>query len=77
MVRRLECPVEGCTWARNEEAGSIFKTEDDYKTLDQALKAMELHVEGHKLGTVAMIPAPPAVQSQNQSRIPKSISPKV
>ena len=77
MVRRLKCPVEGCTQGEDEEAGSVFKTEEDYETLDQALKVMELHMKGHELGTAAMMPAPPAAQSQNQSRIPKSISPKV
>ena len=69
--------MEGCTQGRNEEAGSVFKTEDDFKTLDQALKAMELHVVGHKLGAAALIVGHPAIQNQSQSRIPKSISPKV
>ena len=77
MVRRLKCPVEGCTWGENEDTGGVWKTEDDYETLDQAQKAMEMHLEGHRLGNAAPIPAPPAVQGQNQSRIPKSISPKV
>ena len=77
MVRRLKCPVEGCTWGNYEEAGGVWKTEDDYKMLDQAQKAMDQHLEGHRLGTAAPIPTPPAVQGQNQSRILKSISPKV
>ena len=74
MKRRLDCPVEGYTRGRNAEAGGVFKSEDDYEMLDQALKAMELHMEGHKLGTAAHILAPPVVQSQNQNRIPKSVS---
>ena len=75
MVRRLACPVVGCTWGEGVEAGGIFKTEEDYDTLDQALRMMELHVKGHKLGAAASTPAPPV--NQNQSRILKSVSPKV
>ena len=44
MVRRLTCPVEGCTRGEDGEVGSVFKTEEDLETLDQALKMMELHV---------------------------------
>ena len=59
------------------EDGSVFKTKGDYETLDQALKVLELHVKGHELGAAATTLAPPAAQIQNQSRIPKSVSPKV
>ena len=34
-------------------------------------------MEGHKLGTAAQIPALPVVQSQNQNRVLKSVSPTV
>ena len=66
-----------CGGLYSGKAGGTFKTEDDYKTLDQALKVMELQVEGYKLSAAAPIVGPPVVQNQSQSRIPKSISPKV
>ena len=77
MVRRLECPVEGCTRGRNVEAGGVFRTEDDFKTLDQVFRSLELHVEAHKLGAAAQTPAPQVAKNQNQSRILKSVPPKV
>ena len=55
MVRRLKCPVEGCTQGENKDTGGTFKTENDYDTLDQAQKAMEMHLEGHRLGNAAIL----------------------
>ena len=79
MVRRLKCPVESCTQGEDDELGSIWKSEADYENLDQAQKAFEIHLVGHRLGNTAPVlaPVPAAVQNHNQSRIPKSVSPKV
>ena len=71
------CHVGGCTLGEYGEDGSVFKTGEDLKTLDQAMEIMKLHVRCHELSVAAMTLTPPAFQGQNQSRIPKSISPKV
>ena len=77
MVRRLKCPVEGCTQGEDAELSGVWKTEADYEMMDQAQKALEMHLEGHKLGNAGPVLALHVVQNQNQSRIPKSVSPKV
>ena len=61
-----------CTWG---DASEVWMTEGDYRTIDQAQKAMDQHLKGHELAM-----AQPQVVQQVQgdwSRIPKGIAPKI
>ena len=62
--------MQGCTQDEVDET--------KYETMDQAQKALEMHLDSHRLGNAAPVLVLPAVtQNQNQSRIPKSVPPKV
>ena len=62
--------MQGCSQDEEDET--------EYENMDQAQKALEMHLESHRLGNAAPVwAAPVATPVQNQSRIPKSIPPKV
>ena len=70
MVRRQGCIVQGCSQDEEDEM--------EYESMDQAQKAMEMHLESHRLGNAASVLALPIVaHAQHQRRIPKSIPPKL
>ena len=76
VVRRLSCPVRGCTKGEGVEDGGVWKTLDFWETLDRAQISMNQHIEAHKLDTPTV--AAPAAQAQTVgSRIPKGAPPKV